>query len=67
MQEGTSYVGLDAHQESTNGAMILSSGEVVEDRFATTPDGIRRWVRRRHREAIVRKLLPDFRRRVAEA
>jgi len=46
MEEGTTYVGLDAHQESTNGAMILTSGEVLEDRFATTPDGIRRWVRR---------------------
>ena len=46
MQEGTTYVGLDAHQESTNGAIILTSGEVVEDRFATTPDGIRRWARR---------------------
>jgi len=46
MQEGTTYVGLDAHQESTNGAIILASGEVVEDRFATTPDGIRRWARR---------------------
>jgi len=46
MEEGTTYVGLDAHQESTNGAIILTSGEVVEDRFATTPDGIRRWARR---------------------
>ena len=46
MQEGTTYVGLDAHQESTNGAIILASGEVVEDRFATTPEGIRRWARR---------------------
>jgi len=46
MQEGTTYVGLDAHQESTNGSIILARGEVVEDRFATTPEGIRRWVRR---------------------
>ena len=46
MEEGITYVGLDAHQESTNGAIILTSGEVVEDRFATTPDGIRRWARR---------------------
>ena len=45
MQEGTTYVGLDAHQESTHGAIILASGEVVEDRFATTPEGIRRWAR----------------------
>ncbi len=46
MEKGTTYVGLDAHQESTNGSIILSSGEIVEDRFATTPEGIRRWVRR---------------------
>jgi len=46
MDEGTTYVGLDAHQAWTNGAMILASGEVLEDRFATTPEGIRRWVRR---------------------
>jgi transposase len=46
MQEGTTYVGLDAHQESTNGAILLASGEVLEDRFATTSEGIRRWVRR---------------------
>ena len=46
MEEGTTYVGLDAHQASTNGAIIFATGEVVEDRFATTPDGIRRWVRR---------------------
>jgi transposase len=26
--------------------MILAGGEVVEDRFATTPEGIRRWARR---------------------
>ena len=46
MEKGTTYVGLDAHQASTSAAMILASGEVVEDRFATTPDGIRRWMRR---------------------
>ena len=46
MQEGTPYVGLDAHQESTHGAIIFASGEVVEDRFATTSEGIRRWSRR---------------------
>jgi transposase len=46
MEEGTTYVGLDAHQASTSGAIIFATGEVVEDRFATTPDGIRRWVRR---------------------
>ncbi len=46
MQEGTTYVGLDAHQASTNGAILLASGEVLEDRFATTLEGIRRWVRR---------------------
>jgi transposase len=46
MEEGTTYVGLDAHQGSTNGAIILASGEVVEDRFATTAEGIRRWVGR---------------------
>jgi transposase len=49
MEEGTTYVGLDAHQASTNGAVILASGEVVEDRFATTSEGIRRWVRRLRR------------------
>ena len=46
MEKGTTYVGLDAHQASTNGAILLASGEVLEDRFATTTDGIRRWVRR---------------------
>jgi transposase len=46
MEKGTTYVGLDAHQESTSGAIILAGGEVVEDRFATTEEGIRRWVRR---------------------
>ena len=46
MEEGITYVGLDAHQESTNGAIRLASGEILEDRFATTSDGIRRWVRR---------------------
>jgi transposase len=46
MEKGTTFVGLDAHQASTNAAMILASGEVVEDRFATTSDGIGRWARR---------------------
>ena len=46
MEKGTTYVGLDAHQVSTNGAIILPTGEILEDRFATTPEGVRRWVRR---------------------
>ena len=49
MKKGTTYIGLDAHQGSTNGAIILPTGEIVEDRFATTPEGIRRWVRRLER------------------
>lgn len=54
MDKGTTYVGLDAHQASTNGAIVLPSGEIVEDRFATTPEGIRRWVRRLRRRSTGR-------------
>ena len=51
MEEGISYVGLDAHQASTVAAMILPTGEVVEDRFATDGEGVRRWVRRLKRRS----------------
>ena len=52
MEKDTTYVGLDAHQGSTfMGRLFWTSGEVVEDRFATTPEGIRRWARRLKRRS----------------
>lgn len=46
MEEGITYVGLDAHQASTVAAVRLPTGERVEDRFATSAEGVRRWVKR---------------------
>lgn len=47
MGEGTTYVGLDAHQETIYAAMLLPGSESpVEDRFENTPEAIRRWARR---------------------
>ena len=47
MGEDTTYVGLDAHQETIFAAMLLPGTEApVEDRFENTPEAIRRWARR---------------------
>jgi hypothetical protein len=40
-------VGLDAHQETIQAAVLLPGAEKsAEDRVANTPEAIRRWVRR---------------------
>jgi len=49
MEEGITYVGLDGHQASTGVAIALPSGELLEDRFATSAEGVRRFVRRLER------------------
>jgi transposase len=51
MEKGITYVGLDAHQTSTVAAVILPTGELLEDRFATSAEGVRRWVRRLKRRS----------------
>ena len=42
-------MGLDAHQASTVVAVALPSGELREERFATSAEGVRRFVRRLRR------------------
>lgn len=52
MAEGITYVGLDAHQERIHAAVLLADeAGPVEDTWANTPDGLRRWVRRLRRRA----------------
>lgn len=52
MSKDISYVGLDAHGETIHAAVLLPEGvQPVEDRFANTPEGLRRFVRRVRRRA----------------
>jgi transposase len=51
MKEGITYVGLDAHQASTVVAVVRPTGELLEDRFATSAEGVQRWVRRLKRRS----------------
>jgi transposase len=47
MGELNTHVGLDAHQETIQAAVLLPGGEkAAEDQFANTPETIRRWARR---------------------
>jgi transposase len=50
MNEGITYVGLDAHQERIYAAVLLpGASQAIEDAWANTPEGLRRWVRRLRR------------------
>lgn len=52
MEKHITYVGLDAHQETIHAAVLAAGAmKAAEDRFANTPEGIRRWVRRVRRQA----------------
>jgi len=52
MSEDTTYVGLDAHQERIHAAILLPGApEAVEESFANTPDGVRRFLRRVRKRA----------------
>lgn len=52
MTEDIAYVGLDAHQERIHAAVLLPGAlEAIEDSFANTADGLRRWVKRLKRRA----------------
>lgn len=52
MSEDTTYVGLDAHQERIHAAILLPGAlDAVEESFANTPDGIRRFLRRVRKRA----------------
>jgi len=47
MEEGITYVGLDAHQETIHAAVLIPGIErAAEDAFSNTPEAIRRWARR---------------------
>jgi transposase len=47
MEEGITYVGLDAHQGTIYAAVLMPGIEkAVEDQFANTPEAVRRWARR---------------------
>jgi len=52
MSEDITYVGLDAHQERIQAAILLPGApEAVEESFANTPDGVRRFLRRVRKRA----------------
>ena len=52
MNEGITYVGLDAHQETIHAAVGLPGEHSrCRDRFANTSDGLRRFIRRIRRRA----------------
>lgn len=52
MRKGITYVGLDAHQERIHAAVLLGDGSPpLEDTWANSPEGVRRWVRRLRRRA----------------
>jgi len=47
MEKDITHVGLDAHQETIQAAVLLPDGKKsAEDRLANTPEAIRRWARR---------------------
>lgn len=47
MTEGITYVGLDAHQDRIHAAVLLAGDPgPLEDSWANTPDGVRRWAKR---------------------
>lgn len=47
MNHDTTHAGLDAHKETIHAAVLLPGAEkALEDRFANTPEAIRRWVKR---------------------
>lgn len=52
MQESTTYVGLDAHKLRIHAAVMLpGEAKALQETFANTSEGIRRWVRRLRRRA----------------
>ena len=52
MREDTTHVGLDAHQERIQAAILIPGmAEAVEESFANTPDGLRRFTRRLRKRA----------------
>ena len=47
MEEGITYVGLDAHQGTIYAAVLVPGIEkAAEDQFANSPEAVRRWARR---------------------
>jgi transposase len=47
MEEGITYVGLDAHQGTIYAAVLMPGIEkAAEDQFANSPETVRRWARR---------------------
>lgn len=53
MTEAITYVGLDAHQERIHAAVLLAGEpQPLEDSWANTPDGLRRWAKRLRRRAV---------------
>ncbi len=52
VNQGITHVGLDAHQAKIHAAILLPGTEgALEETFANTPEGIRRFVRRLRRRA----------------
>ena len=52
MEKDTTYIGLDAHQETIHAAMLLPGAEqALTESFENTPEVIRRFVRRLRRRA----------------
>ena len=52
MLEDITYVGLDAHQERIHAAILLpGTPDAIEESFANSPDGIRRFLRRVRKRA----------------
>ncbi len=44
MTKDITHIGRDAHQETIYAAVLLPGSEkALEDTFANTPEGIRRW------------------------
>jgi transposase len=52
MSEDITYVGLDAHQERIHAAILIPGApDAIEESFANTPDGVRRFLRRVRKRA----------------
>lgn len=52
MTKDITHIGLDAHRETIHAAVLRPGSEkALEDTFANTPEGIRRWVRRLKKRA----------------
>ena len=50
MEDGITYVGLDAHQETIAVAVLAPGARAaVEDRLANAPEAVGRWVQRLRR------------------